>query len=232
MKDVTVVFDLDGTMIDTAGDLTRALNHLLAKMGLPSADRAIIGETTGQGAKAMIQRAMLALNQQVPETHFDPLVEDFIAYYREHIAVESKPFPGFVEALQWLRTEGANFAVCTNKREELARKLLSELKLDDYFAAIVGGDTLPVRKPHPDHLLGAIMAAGGKPNRSVMVGDSRTDIQAARGAGVPVVTVSWGYWDEPLEKLKPDAVIHHFSELRAALEALFPDCVKRDVGGH
>lgn len=222
MKDVTVVFDLDGTMIDTAGDLMRALNHLLGKMGFPPADAALIGDAAGRGARAMIERAALALNQSIPEANFDPLIEEFISYYRNNIAVESRPFPGFVEALEWLRAEAARLAVCTNKREDLARKLLIELQLDAYFAAIVGGDSLSVRKPDPGHILGAIAAAGGDASRAVMIGDSRADVQAAKAAGIPIVAVAWGDWNESLEALTPDAVIRHFNELQASLEALFP----------
>lgn len=224
MRGATVVFDLDGTMIDTSGDLTAALNHLLAKMGLPATSAGMVGATAGAGARAMIEKAATALNRHLDPAEMDPLVDDFIAYYSDHIAVNSKPFPGFEEALAWLASEGARLAVCTNKREDLAIKLLRELDLERHFHAIIGGNTLAVRKPDPGHLAGAIAAAGGVLNRSVMVGDSKADIAAARGAGVPVIAVSFGYADEPVANLQPDYIIHHFEELRPALKALLPGC--------
>lgn len=222
MRDLTVVFDLDGTMVDTAPDLISALDHLLGKLGLPPSDPEVALPEVGHGARAMIDKAIHALGHKVSPQDLDPMVEDFIAYYRDNIAVKSRPFPGFEDEARWLSAQGARLAVCTNKREELARKLLRELRLDGLFLSIVGGDSLAVRKPHPDHLLATIKAAGGDASRAVMVGDSAADVDAARAAGVPVIAVDFGYSGEPVKALKPDAIIHHFNELRGALERILP----------
>ncbi len=221
MRGVTVVFDLDGTMVDTAPDLIAALDHLLVKLGLPASDPEVALPAVGHGARVMIERAIHALGHKVAAEDLDPMVEDFIAYYRDNIAVKSRPFPGFEAEAQWLSAQGARLAVCTNKREELARKLLIELKFDGYFHSILGGDSLAVRKPHPGHLLGAIEAAAGDASRAAMVGDSAADVDAARAAGVPVIAVDFGYSGEPVAALKPDVIIRHFNELRGALQTVF-----------
>jgi phosphoglycolate phosphatase len=213
MRGVTVVFDLDGTMVDTAPDLIAALDHLFAKLGLPPSDPAVALPAVGHGARAIIDAAVNAIGYKIPPEGYDPLVEQFVAYYRENIAVKSRAFPGFEKAAQALITEGAVLAVCTNKREDLARKLLNELNLSRYFQAVVGGDTLAVRKPHPRHVLGAISAAGGDPARAVMVGDSAADVGAAKAAGVPVVAVQFGYSAESAQALGADVVITHFDQL-------------------
>ncbi|MBC8050472.1 MAG: phosphoglycolate phosphatase [Chitinophagales bacterium] len=220
MRGVTVVFDLDGTMVDTAPDLMAALDHLLVKLGLPPSDPEVVLPEVGHGARAMIDRAIHALGHKVDPADLDPMVEDFIAYYRDNIAVKSRPFPGFEIEIAWLAREGARLAVCTNKREDLARKLLTELKLDGYFHAVLGGDTLAMRKPHPGHLLATIEAANGNATNAVMVGDSAADIDAARAASVPSIAVDFGYSGEPVSALKPDAIIHHFRELRAAVHTV------------
>lgn len=141
------------------------------------------------------------------------MLADFLLHYEANIAVESRPFPGAVAALERLREAGARLAVCTNKRERLTRLLLQALEIEHHFTAIAGRDTFGVSKPDPRHLLGVIAAAGGGPGHALMVGDSAVDIRAAQGAGVPSILVSFGYCPPPPEGPRPDAVIDHFDML-------------------
>ncbi len=216
----TVVFDLDGTMIDTGPDLTAALNHVLRGLGLEEVVPGDVRPVVGLGARAIIEHALQQRGHALDAGALEAHLNGFLAYYRDNIAVHSRPFPGFEEALAGLAADGFRLAVCTNKREELAVKLLQEMDLARHFHAIAGGDTFSMRKPDPGHLLGTIAAAGGVPRRAVMVGDSRPDVAAARGADVPVIVVSFGYAGEPLENLKPDLLIDHFDDLRRGVAAL------------
>jgi phosphoglycolate phosphatase len=141
------------------------------------------------------------------------MLAEFLLHYDANIATESRPFPGALASLETLKARGATLAVCTNKREYLARKLLAALRLDRYFEAIAGRDSFAVAKPHPGHITETIALAGGTASRAIMVGDSEVDILAARGASVPMVMVSFGYAPAPLDGMRPDAVIDHFDEL-------------------
>ncbi|WP_088347792.1 MULTISPECIES: HAD-IA family hydrolase [Rhodomicrobium] len=221
MKDATVVFDLDGTMIDTAPDLIAATNFTLGRFGMIPVSAGIIQPAVGFGARAMIEAAMADHGRKPGADEVSRMTDVFIDYYRDHIAEQSQPFPGLVEALDALQDAGARLAVCTNKREELALKLLAALKLDGYFAAIAGADTFPVRKPDGGHILRTIAQAGGDPARAVMIGDSSADSRAARDAKLPFIAVGFGY-GEPVEMLAPDAVIQSFAELLPAVRDLLP----------
>ena len=151
----------------------------------------------------MITEALAQSRNPLPAAAIDELLERFLAFYSRNIAQESRPFDGVVAELDRLRALGITLAVCTNKREELSRSLLHELRLTSYFAAIAGRDTFPVSKPHPDHLIGAIRLAGGDPGRAIMIGDSAVDIAAARAAEVPVIGVSFGYTETPVREPRP-----------------------------
>jgi phosphoglycolate phosphatase len=221
MKDATVIFDLDGTMVDTAPDLIAATNHALGRFGMAPVEAHIIRPAVGLGAKAMIQAAMNERGRAPDAETLSTMTRQFIDYYSANIAVRSRFFPGFTEALALLRAEGARVGVCTNKRESLALKLLAELRLDHAFDAIAGSDTFPVRKPDAGHLLGTIAMAGGDPARAVMIGDSSVDAGAARNAKVPFVAVGFGYGESPVEVLEPNAVIHSFADLVPLLRELF-----------
>jgi len=210
----TIVFDIDGTLIDTAPDLTNALNHALVARGHAPVPLSRVREAVGHGAKAMIERALSLSGAQ---GDVEAMLVDFLAHYEVNIAVESRPFPGAVAALERLAATGAKLAVCTNKRERLTRLLLQTLEIDAFFAGLAGRDTLPVSKPDPGHVLGAIALAGGDPSRAVMIGDSAVDIEAARGAGVPSILVDFGYCPPPPEGPQPDAVIGHFDSLENAV---------------
>ncbi len=220
MKDLTVVFDLDGTLVDTAPDLIGATNHALADLGLPAVEAAVLRPWISFGARRMIVEALLHANANHPEQDIDRLLGLFLTYYEANIARESRPYPGVLAAIDILRGAGVRLAVCTNKRESLSRTLLAALDLDRHFSALAGRDTFPVHKPHPDHLRGAIRLAGGEPSRALMVGDSEVDIATAKAAAVPVVAVSFGYTQIPVRDLQPDRIIDHYDALLGAIRDL------------
>ncbi len=226
-----VIFDLDGTLLDTASDLIGAVNRVLADEGLPPMDGARHRPTVGKGGRAMVAAGLADAGVTVDDARLDALTERFVDYYIRHVADETQPFPGMVAALDRLAGCGVALAVCTNKREVLAIELLEKMDLLPRFAAVVGGDSLDVRKPHPGHILGTIRAAGGRSESAVMIGDSAADIDAARAAGVKVVGVSFGYTDVPVSELGADAVIDHYDDLVGALAALSPALAARFLPG-
>jgi len=215
----TLVFDLDGTLIDTAPDLIETLNVIFAREGLPPVDYATARNLIGGGAKAMIVRGLEADGAAVVPAKLEQMFDDFIAYYSAHIADHSQPFPGLIDALDVLAARGCQFAVCTNKLEQLSVLLLGKLKLADRFKAICGQDTFRIQKPDPEILRRTIAAAGGSLQHAIMIGDSATDIRTARAAGIPVIAVDFGYSESPVAEFGPDRVISHFAELPAAVAA-------------
>jgi phosphoglycolate phosphatase len=215
-----VVFDLDGTLVDTAPDLINALNFVLDREGLPPVPLAAARNMIGAGARKLIERGLEVEGRAVTVGELDRMTRDFIDYYADHIADESLPFEGLEAALDDLEGRGYRFAVCTNKLEWLSKLLLDRLGMTPRFAAICGADTFGVAKPDPTILHQTIARAGGLSPASVMVGDSGTDIGAARRAGIPVVGVSFGYTDVPIADLKPDRLIGHMKELPEAVESL------------
>ena len=220
LNGVTVVFDLDGTLVDTAPDLVATLNVLLEREGVAPLALAQAREMIGQGARALIAKGFAAAGRPLDPAALDALFERFIAHYREHIADESLPFPGLVDALDSLRSSGAILCVCTNKRTDLSFALLKALDLQGYFKSVIGADSAPAAKPDPRHLLTAIEAAGGDPARAIMVGDSGSDAGAARAAGTSLMLVSFGYTETPVEDLGADALIDSFDQLPAACARL------------
>jgi phosphoglycolate phosphatase len=214
------VFDLDGTLIDTAPDLVATLNLLLAREGLATLPLAEVREMIGQGARALIERGFAAAGAPLDEARLSALFADFIAHYLAHIADESRPFPGALAALDVLDGLGARLAICTNKRTDLSVALLNALGLSRRFAAIVGADAAPAPKPAAAHLVATVERAGGRISQAVMVGDSASDAGAARSAGVPLVLVSFGYTDIPARELDPDVLIDSFDDLPAACRRL------------
>jgi len=216
----TLVLDLDGTLVDTAGDLVATLNLILQSerlRPLPFDDARML---VGSGAKAMLEAGFIASGAALTPERLDNLFDAFVAHYCAHIADHSTLFPGASAALDRFAAEGWRLAVCTNKLEGLARQLLEQIGVADRFALIAGQDTFGVRKPDPRHLTETIIGAGGSPKDAVMVGDSDFDIVVARAAGVPVVGVSFGYSPVPIADLGPDRVISHFDELFEAATAL------------
>jgi phosphoglycolate phosphatase len=215
----TIVFDLDGTLIDTAPDLIDTLNVVFAREGFQPVDYDIARNLIGGGAMAMIARGIEAEGRVVAAAKVEQMFKDFIAHYSAHIADRSQPFPGLTEALDTLAARGCRFAVCTNKLERLSVLLLEQLKLADRFAVICGQDTFGIQKPDPEILRRTIAAAGGNLDQAVMVGDSATDIRTARAAGVPVIAVDFGYSESPVASFGPDRIISHFGQLSAAVAA-------------
>jgi phosphoglycolate phosphatase len=218
----TLVFDLDGTLIDTAPDLVDTLNVIFAREGMPPVPYETARNLIGGGARAMITRGIAAEGRAVEPAELERMFADFLDHYASHIADRSRPFPGLIEALDALAADGFRFAVCTNKLEALSVQLLERLDLARRFAAICGQDTFGVQKPDPRVLRQTIAAAGGDPGATTMIGDSLTDIRTARAAGIPVIAVDFGYSEQPVAELGPDRVISHFAQLREAVAAVSP----------
>ncbi len=229
MTQPAILFDLDGTLVDTAPDLIETLNHILQQENLPPAPEALIRPMISEGARAMLTRGFELAQTPQTERQLDALTTRFIAHYSDNIARASRPFGGVIETLDHLMAAGHPLAVCTNKTEALAAKLLSTLAMDGYFAALIGADTLAVKKPHPGHVLGTIEAVGGAPGFAVMVGDSETDIRAAQAASIPVIAVDFGYSTAPVANFNPDAIISRYDELPAMVASLFKE--PRNEGG-
>ena len=220
MQVPTIIFDLDGTLVDTAPDLVETLNVVLGREGLPAIPYEEARLLVGAGARRMIERGLASEGEARPAADIDRLFNDFIAYYADHVADHSRPFPGVADALDTLAARGCRFAVCTNKLEWLSVRLLNALGLAGRFVAICGQDTFAVQKPHPDALHGTLRRAGGTIHRAIMVGDSETDIATARAAGMPVIAVDFGYTEIPVADLAPDRIISHFNALPDAIADL------------
>jgi phosphoglycolate phosphatase len=215
----TVVFDLDGTLVDTGPDLTAALNHALGVLGRREVDEESVKEMVGLGARKLLERGLAATGVMTDEL-IDAGVSPFLEFYAANICVGSKPYDGLEAAMDELMAQGATLAVCTNKPQRLSELLIVALGWNGRFAAVLGADRVPQRKPHPAHLLSTIEAAGGDPRSSAFVGDSIVDVTAARAAEVPVVVVSFGFPDRPATTLGADAVIDSYAELIPALRRL------------
>jgi len=216
------IFDLDGTLADTSADLIASANATLAELGHPGlldpvADRAI----AFAGGRAMLREGLL--RARIAEAgRVDRLYPRLLDLYAAAIAVHTRAYEGAEAALQRLAAEGWKLGICTNKPERLALILIEELGLTRHFAALLGADTLPVKKPDPRHLLETIARVGGRRERSVLVGDTVTDRDTARAAGVPCVLVGFGPDGEAVSALEPAAVVAHYDDLPEVLERLVP----------
>jgi phosphoglycolate phosphatase len=215
-----LVFDLDGTLIDTAPDLVATLNIILARDGFAPVPYEEARAMIGGGARVMLERALQTRDTPVPDGKLDRMFAAFIDHYAAHIADDSRPFRGLEATLDHFAARGFVFAVCTNKLEWLSRRLLDALNLTGRFAFICGQDTFAMKKPDPEVLRLTIARAGGDAADAIMVGDSATDIDTARAAGIPVVAVDFGYTEIPVSELKPDAVISRFESLPDAVATL------------
>jgi phosphoglycolate phosphatase len=185
----TLVLDLDGTLVDSAPDLAACLNRLLAARGLAPFGLAAVRAMIGDGVAALVERGLAAR----AVAHDGSALDDFMADYAAHLADATRPYPGVIPTLDALATKGWRLAVCTNKPEALARRLLCLLDLERHLGAIGGGDSFAARKPDPAHLLATIAAAGGTPDRAVLAGDGENDLRAAHGAAIPCIFAAWGY---------------------------------------
>jgi len=215
-----LVFDLDGTLADTAPDLVDTLNVILAGEGVAPVAFAEARAMVGAGSRALIQRGLEASGQRVSPERLEALFAAFLVYYEAHIAEKSRLYPGVEAAFDRFAAAGFAFAVCTNKYEAPARLLLTQLGLAGRFACICGQDTFAAAKPDPRALLETIARAGGEAGRTIMVGDSGTDIQTAQNAGIPVIAVDFGYTERPIRDYRPDRVIAHYDDLWDAVAAL------------
>jgi len=185
----TALFDLDGTLVDSAPDLHAATDRMMARLGLAGFTLREVTAMVGDGARALVERALAARGHGFDQAALD----GFLADYTDHAAVATRPYAGIPETLDALADEGWRLAVCTNKPEEAARKVLAALGLLDRLATVGGGDSFTVRKPDPGHLLATLSRAGGDPAGAVLVGDHSNDVVAAKAAGIPCVFAAWGY---------------------------------------
>jgi len=217
------VFDLDGTLVDTAGDLVASLNHALAAAGLKAVDPVAFRPFSGRGSKVMLETAFARAGRRLDADTLARLTSLFLDHYTGAMPGQSRLFAGGMAVLDRLAGAGLALAICTNKPEAMAIRLMRLLGLADRFQAIAGADTFAWRKPDPRHLLATIERAGGDPARAVMIGDTATDIDTAIAAGIPVIAVRFGYSEVPVDSLEPTIAIDHF-------DALTPAMVSRLIG--
>jgi len=215
-----IAFDLDGTLVDTAPDLVRALNDVVAADGLQNVALSDVRAMVGRGARVLIERAYSAQNRSIDSATVDARVGDFIRVYRSGIADLSLPFEGGVDVLNFLKSRGARLSICTNKPSELADALLEALNLTGYFERIIGPDRTQAKKPDAAHFWSAVGDAG--PNLA-LIGDSVTDSACGRAAGIPCVILTHGYSEIPHDALGADAVLDDFKDLPDTLERLWRD---------
>lgn len=219
-----IVFDLDGTLVDSLDDMQAVLNETLRLLGRPALDTATVGTMIGDGAKVLLERALLAtggpLTADAPQD-FTALLRKFLQLYKADAGTQTRPYPQVPAVLDRLRRDGWALAICTNKPQAVTHQLLANLGLDQHFAAVFGGDSLPVGKPDPAPVIAALHAVGGDPRRSAMVGDHANDVSAGRAAGVATIFARYGYGGASAAGPAPDATIDTFAELPGALDALF-----------
>ena len=222
MSHPIIAFDLDGTLVDTAPDLIGTLNAVFVEKGVPEIAFDSARDMIGGGVKILLERGLSAQGLVVTTEELNELYADYLERYADQIADRSRPFPGLDAALDELTALGYRFAVCTNKLESLSVRLLDALGLSARFEAICGQDTFGIQKPDPEMLRRTIAKAGGDVAYAIMVGDSATDVNTARAAGLPIVAVDFGYTEIPMQLLGPDRIISHFDALPKAITELLP----------
>ena len=213
-----ILFDLDGTLIDSAPDLVGTLNIILKRHGRTTLTISAVKKLVGNGARALLERGFKETG--APAENLDALTVEFIETYVPNCAVLSRPFSGVIETLDTFANSGYRMAVCTNKPQAPSETILTELGLMQYFEVVVGGDFFPMRKPDPQHLLGALQLMDAPENPAIMVGDSYNDVASARNAGMPVIVVTYGYTTTPAHELGGDILVDHFSEIVTAVARL------------
>jgi len=213
-----LIFDLDGTLVDTAPDLLGALNAILIEEGRPPVNHADLRHLVGFGSRTMLTEALRMTGGEIEPARMPALVDDYIAHYRKHVAVASLPFPGVIETLDRLKADGARLGVLTNKPQELTDLLLPALEMERYFTAIHGAGRYSYTKPDARVFHHVVDELGGGP--ALMIGDSATDLATGRAAQVPVILVSYGYTPEPAATLGADAVTDDFREIPALAKRL------------
>ena len=213
-----LIFDLDGTLVDTAPDLHAATNHVLGLIDRHPITMAELRAFVGHGAMNLIERGVAATGDAVDQPTLKKLHKLFLEYYGDNIADHSVVFDGVLSVLDKAQLRGLKMGVCTNKVERLSLKLLTELNMMQRFGSLIGGDTLPVMKPDPSPLIEAAMRLGVNPKRILMLGDSETDIRTAQNAGVPVIAVSFGYTSQHVSAFDPTHIIDHYDEAWPIIE--------------
>jgi phosphoglycolate phosphatase len=224
------IFDLDGTLADTAADLLGAANAVLAPRGLPLLELARDRQFAGRGGRSMIHRSLSMMETPPAKAGAEAIADDLyprlLSVYEGRLAEETRLYDGVPGCLDTLAAAGWRLGVCTNKPERLAVMLLDRLGVLGRFGAVLGADSLPVRKPDPEHLHETALRCGARTDRCVMLGDTRVDVLTARAAGVPCVLTSFGFSAEPLDELEADAVVGHYDEIAPVLERLRPPAAK------
>jgi phosphoglycolate phosphatase len=208
-----LIFDLDGTLVDTAPDILATLERTLAAFGFETGEAGVSTDMIGRGSRSMIDQALDAQGLNASTELLSDMHAAFLDDYADHICDESRVFPGVESCLDRFADAGWRFAVCTNKLEALSVSLLAELKIADRFAAICGADTVAACKPHPGHIIETALRSGSELEKTIMIGDSASDVGAARAASVPVIGVTFGYTPTPIHLLEPDLLLDHFDAL-------------------
>ena len=209
----TIVFDLDGTLVDSVVDVANAVNRVLSDSSLALIEESSRRQLLGEGARIRIRKAFAMRGSELSETELDSLTRDFNRYYSDALTDNTKPYEEVADVLQTLGSDGFRLAVCTNKDENSARKVLTALGLMPPIEDVAGPDTFGVQKPNPRHLLGLVEKLGGNATSTLMVGDSSHDVETARAAGIPVAVVDWGYTSVPASQLGGDYLLRRFSDL-------------------
>ena len=222
MPDRAVIFDLDGTLVDTAPDLMAATNHVLSLHGRRAIGIDEVRVFVGHGARALLARGLSATGGLPEGYDVEPDFKAFVGFYAENIAGGSLPYPGLLALLDRLRADGIAMGVCTNKLENLSVLLLEALGMSHYFGAVVGPDSIGIAKPDPRPFRETVRRLGLNAPRSIMVGDSETDILTARNAGVAVIGVPFGYTPRPVAEFGPDRMIGHYDEAYDVIQDLLP----------
>ncbi|WP_316859659.1 phosphoglycolate phosphatase [uncultured Cohaesibacter sp.] len=215
-----ILFDLDGTLVDTAPDLTEALNHVLERNGLASVTVQQVKNLVGLGARISIQRSFASYGVEIADEALDEAHGQFLAHYSANIYKYSVLFPGVETVLKHFKDQGFKLGVCTNKTQHLSEELLEKIGIASYFETICGPNTVPNHKPHPDHIFAAIERTGGIAEKSVMIGDSQADVDSAKAAGIPVIAMTYGYTATPAHELGANLVLDDFSDIPEALNRL------------
>jgi phosphoglycolate phosphatase len=218
MRLEALIFDLDGTLVDTAPDLHAATNHVLDMIGRQPISMPELRSFVGHGAMNLIERGVAATGEVVDQATLKRLHTEFLRFYGANIADHSVVFDGLIPVLDKAQAAGLKLGVCTNKIEALSLKLLTELGMMQRFGSLVGGDSLPVMKPDPAPLREAILRLGADPARAMMVGDSETDIRTAQNADIPVLAVTFGYTSQHVRAFEPTHMIDHYDEAWPIIE--------------
>ncbi len=213
-----IIFDLDGTLVDTAPDLHAATNHVLATLKRRSISLEEVRAFVGHGARALIARGCAATGDPVDDRAIETLYQEFIIYYASHIADHSRPYPGLLAFLDRCKAQGLVLGVCTNKLESLSVQLLKSLGMTSYFGSVVGPDTIGVAKPDPKPYFESVNRLNMDATQTIMFGDSETDIRTAQNAGVPAVAVTFGYTAQHVSSFNPTHMIDHYDEAWAIVE--------------